>query len=168
MQTYRYTLDSTCNVLNDILQLNDTLRPLVSNVMVRKNIDGSVPENNVMVTTNVVLNSDQEDILIAIINGYNMNPLKMRNMLETNVMGPAMSFGMEFLKRFSANNLYLEKTDVQIGALLNTYPDLIHACITGSLKSLYATMLSMTADENISQGEIDEFKKRVEIYLGLA
>ena len=167
MQVYYYTLMGNCNILQDIISLDDILRPLIINIQVSTNMDGSVATDNVMVTANVVLDSTQEDALIAVINGYMTNPLKARRMIEDNTMQPAMSFGMEFLKKFSANNVYLGKTSAQIDALLAAYPDLIHACLTGSLLSLYATMLSMTASANISQDEIDEFTKRIQIYLGI-
>ena len=164
---YEYTLDADGSILGDIIKMDDTLRPLIQNIKVTRNIDNTFPENNVEITANIVLNSDQEDVLIGVINNYATHPYKTRKTIEDTVMNPAMAFGMDFLKKFSSNNLYLQKTDEQIGALLDTYPSLVIACITGSLKALNFTIMGMTANENISQEEIDEFKKRVQLYLGI-
>lgn len=167
MHEYNFTLGAEASILKDIIMLNDTLRPLVSNISVSTNMDGSVDDDNVSIETTAVLLSAEEDELNTAINGYSANPLVVRYQIEHNTMNPAMTYGMNFLAKFSANNLYLGKTALQINTLLDTYPELIHAAITGSLVALYQTMCTMVADANISQEEIDEFKKRLEIYLGI-
>lgn len=166
--TYKYTKEVIADVLHEMISFNSTLRPKFEGLMVKVNGDGTVPDDNVEVVMTEVLLSAEEDELTAIVNSYGpANQFVVRYGIEQNVMTPAVKFGNDFLMKFASNNIYLGKTPVQIGTLLNTYPDLIHASITGSLTALYATISSMVADENISQEEIDEFKLRLEIYLGI-
>jgi len=169
MEKYYYTKSVIADVLQDMVNLNNILRPLVKNVSVTTNSDGSIPDDNIEISTDIVLESTQLDELAALINAYGpANALVVRYGIETNVMTPAMQYGYNFLSKLSANNIYLGKTAEQINALLANYPDLIHAALTGSLISLYSVISTMEADANISQDEIDEFKLRLEIYLGLA
>ena len=167
MSPYHYTLDANVDVLTDIIHMNDTLRPLVQNVSVCKNLDGTYGSDNVEITTYAHLSTADNTELDTVVNGYGTHPYVARKGIEDNVMNPAMEFGRSFLRKFSANNIALGKTGAQINALLSTYPALIDACLTGSLNSLYATVSGMVPDANISQGEIDEFTKRLEIYLGI-
>jgi len=169
MEKYYYTKSVIADVLQDMISLDNILRPLVKNVSVTTNSDGSIPDDNVEISTDIVLDSAQLDALAAVINAYGpAHALVVRYGIETNVMTPAMQYGYNFLSKLSANNIYLGKTAEQINALLSNYPELIHAALTGSLISLYTVISGMVADANISQDEIDEFKLRLEIYLGLA
>jgi len=169
MEKYYYTKSVIADVLQDMISLDNVLRPLVKNVSVTTNSDGSIPDDNIEISTDIVLDSAQLDALAVVINAYSpAHALVVRYGIETNVMTPAMQYGYNFLSKLSANNIYLGKTAAQINALLADYPELIHAALTGSLISLYTVISTMTADANISQDEIDEFKLRLEIYLGIA
>ncbi len=169
MEKYYYTKEVVGTILQEIIDLNNILRPLIKNVSVTNNADGSIPDDNIEISTDIVLDSTQLDELASIINAYSAShALVIRYGIETNIMTPAMMYGYTFLSKLSANNIYLGKTAEQINALLATYPSLIHAALTGSLNSLYAIISAMTPDANISQDEIDEFQLRLEIYLGLA
>jgi len=157
---YEYTKELNTSILEEMIKLYTTLRPKFIGLY------GGVKFTCVF---SEALTPDEHDELNVVVDQYSAtHKLVVREGIENNVMNPAMQFGTDFLKKFSSNNVYLEKTDTQINTLLATYPSLILTALTGSLKTLYTVICSMTADDNISQVEIDEFKLRLEIYLGLA
>ena len=165
---YYYTKDFDVNsaVLMDMLRLS-SLKPKLDNIRIGYN-----PDIDKMGTIEVfmteVLQSEEEDILIGIINEYSLTcPMQIRYNLETTLINPAMSYGQEILAKFASSNLYLQKTDAQIDALVEGYPELIHSLITGSLTKAYREFASMPANENITQAEIDEFKARLGWFLGI-
>lgn len=157
---YEYNKSVIADVLDDMIKFNSLLRPKYIGVLSNATA--------IICRFSEALTPDEHDTLNVIVDSYSdTHELVVRKGIEENVMTPAMIYGNNFLAKFSANNLYRNKTPIQIGTLLATYPDLIHAAITGSLTALYGTMLTMVADANISQEEIDEFKLRLELHLGL-
>jgi len=168
MQTYNYTKAVDPEVLQEAIQLRTTLRNFFVSCSVVLLSDGSAFPDNVEIIFSKVLESSEEDQVISIIN--EMGPtydLIIRKSIERNTMKWAMEKGKEILAQFASSNLYMQKTDAQIEALVTEYPDLIHSLVTGSLKTAYITFLSMTPDDNISQPEIDEFSTRLAIILGI-
>ena len=157
---YTYTKEVNPDVLREIIDLDNRLRAIMEGMYTHGDA--------ITIVTIVALTPDQHDILNVLVDSYNdTHPLVVRKNIEVNVMTPAMKYGMSFLAKFSSNNIYLNKTAEQVGALLTMYPDVIHAALTGSLQALYYTTSTMVADDNISQEEIDEFKLRLEIQLGI-
>lgn len=164
MATYAYTKTVNGEIFGAIIQLNETLYPLVSYVHVgpMEGVDGDLH-----IITNTVLSSSEEDELIAIVNNYDSSPLIQRKYIKDNYATPAMGFGADFIAEFGANNVALGKTEAQIDSLIADNPTLISAALSGSIKSLHRIISDLVADANISQDEIDEFKRRLEVYLGL-
>ena len=158
---YEYTKENVDGeVLNEMILFNSNLRA--------KSIGISIAGTDIECCFNAALEPSEHDELNVIIDQYGpSHELVVRKGIETNTMVKCMKFGESFLAKFTANNIYREKSSAQISSLLSTYPDLIHCCITGSLQSLYYIISNMVASENISQDEIDEFKLRLEIFLGI-
>jgi len=157
---YEYTKALDGSILDDMIKLNVELRPKYSRT--------TVVVDDVVCIFNEALTAEEHDTLNVVIDQYSdTHPLVVRRDIELNHMVPAMSFGMNFLAKFSANNIYLGKTGIQVAALLEAYPDLIHAAITGSREALYYTVATMVPSADISQEEIDEFTLRLKIELGI-
>ena len=115
-----------------------------------------------------VLVSEDEDVLVEIINEYSPScEMQVRYDLESSLINPAMSYGREIIAKMGTNNVYKQKSDAQIQAISASTKDLVDDLLTGSLKQAYFKCLVMQPDENISQEEIDEFTKRVGWFLGL-
>lgn len=160
--TFEYTYEKVVDpqILQTMILFNDSLRPKFSSI--------SLEESSVTVSFSEALTVSEHDELNVIVSDYSeTHELVVRDSIERNVMSAAMLFGQTFLTKFAANNIYRGKTSEQINSLLSTYPTLILAAQTGSLNTLYAVISSMVPADNISQEEIDEFKKRLELYLGL-
>jgi hypothetical protein len=168
VQKHYFTKNVVDAVLADMVMLNDTLRPVVLGITVNRNMDGTTPENNVVVECSRGLFSEEYDKLVAIVNNYDTHRFVRRYAIKQAYVNPSMSFGMDFLADYSANNVEREKTQEQIFAMMSAYPLVPILCMTGAMESLYGLMLTMEAGPFITQEEINEFQKRLAIYLGVA
>lgn len=169
MEKYYYTKAMSGDILQEALSLRTTLRKVITGVNVSGDFsDAEVDDDNIEITTSRVLTSSELDEIANLINTIDVNyDLVVRRGIETGTMTWAMNVGREMLCKFSSNNLYRGKTESQTDALVENYPHLIHALITGSLTKAYREFASMVPDDNISQDEINEFKLRLAIILGL-
>ncbi len=132
-----------------------------------KNLGYQYEEDNLLLHFDKALLADERDEIVNLVNNLNDEyDLVARDKLQKNIIKDKMVFGKNFMEVFAANNAYRNKTAQQIGGMLAKYPSLITCCLTGSIETLYGLLLIIEADENISQEEIDEFRKRVEIFLG--
>ncbi len=114
------------------------------------------------------LTSEEHDQITAIINALGPSyDLQIRKGIEKNVMVWAMEQGHLLLRQFAANNIYRQKTPEQLTRLLDEKCLLITSLMTGSLTIAYSELSATIADEDFSQEEIDEFKLRLEIALGI-
>lgn len=124
--------------------------------------------DTVEIYTTEVLVSEDEDVLVNIINEYSTTcEMQVRHDLESSLINPAMSYGREMIAKMGTNNVYKNKTDAQIQAISIALSGLTMDLLTGSLKQAYYKCLALQADENISQDEINEFTKRIGWFLGL-
>lgn len=165
---YYYVKDFDVNsaVLMDILRLS-TLKPKLENLKIEYNADTSLM-GIIHVYMNEVLVSEDEDILIGIINDYTLTcEMQIRYNIETELINPAMSYGREMLAKFGTNNVYRQKTDEQIQGISESFQPLILDLLTGSLKQAYYKALALEASESTTQEEIDEFQQRIGWFLGL-
>lgn len=164
--TYKYNLSEVdIDIVKEMIQLSP-LRQFFHSIVFAW--DNDQQKYELKVSFNKVLYSSEENTLADLMNSYGPNhKFVVRKYIEDNIMNPAMGFGMNFLSKFSANNIYLGKTAIQVNTLLAQYPDLIHAALTGSLNTLLYVMGTMVPSENISQEEIDEFRDRLKIYLNI-
>jgi len=169
MEEYFYTKNLDSDLLKEAIQLRTTLRTVLQGVSVSINQDGTVNPDNISVKFTRALLSTEQDEITAIINlmGSGTYDLEVRKSIEENVMNRVMAQGHMLLAKFAANNIYAGKNQTQVEALATQYPELIHSLITGSLTVTYGIFLAMVPDANITQGEIDEFRLRLEIILGM-
>ena len=132
-----------------------------------KSIGYEYDEDNLLLHFDKALLSEEKDEIANIVNSLNDDyDLVKRDRIKKGIIKDKMAFGHDFMAMFAANNEYRNKTAQQIGGMLAKYPALITCCLTGSIESLYGLVLTMKEDEFVTQEEIDEFKLRLEIYLG--
>lgn len=171
MEKYFYTksgIDS--EVLCEAIRIRTSLRAEFIGGYTTEKLDayGELIDNNIELHFTRALISSEHDEITALINiigpAYD---LVIRKHIEKNTMPWARKTGQELLDQFGANNLYKGKSDAQIDALSKDYPDIYHTLGMGSLKAAYRIFLVLAPDENISQEEINEFKLRLEIILGI-
>lgn len=172
MQKYYYTKTGiNSEVLTEAICLRTSLRKSLTGVFISEKINpdtGLVFDNNVEIQFNKALTSAEQDEITNLINIVGPSyDLMIRKNIELNTMSWAMKEGKSILAQFGANNLYMQKTDAQIDALIANNSVLISSLLTGSLTKAYREFLAMAPDANISQSEIDEFKLRMQIALGL-
>lgn len=168
MQTYTYTKDIPSDVLTEAISLRTSLRSVFVKCSTSKFADGTIPDDNIVLSFSRVLLSEEQDEIANLINIINPSyDLWARKNIENNTMRWAMSIGQSILAQFSSNNLYAQKTEEQIDALVENYPHLIHSLMTGSLKKAYKEFMTMQPDENITEIELNEFRLRMKIILGI-
>ena len=102
------------------------------------------------------------DLVELIDNNYDFY---VRNNYKNDIIKKKKDFGINFLDDFSAMNHAKGGTVEQVLSLLSKYSSIPILCITGSIESLYAVVSTILPDENISEQEIKEFKKRIELFL---
>lgn len=171
MEKYYYTKDNlNGEVVSEAIRLRTSLRHEFIGCMISNKHD----ENDVILDDNVELQfsralvSSEQDEITAIINIVGPSyDLVIRKNIEQNTMQWALKTGQEIMAQFGANNLYRGKSAEQVEALVTQYPDLIHSLVTGSLQTAYGVFLAMQPDANINQEELDEFRLRLAITLGL-
>lgn len=168
MEKYFYTKNIDPEVLDEAIKLRTSLRSVYLSCFVNENEDGSVEDDNIEVRFTRALTSYEQDEITNLVNLVGPTyDLMIRKSIERNTMAWAMEKGKVVLAQFAANNLARGKSAQQVEALVTDYPDIIHSLLTGSLQTSYIIFSNMTADANISQEEIDEFKLRLAIILGV-
>jgi hypothetical protein len=167
-EKYYYTKNLNSAVLDEAIRLRTSLRSAFIRCLVRINHDDTVEDNNVELEFSRALTSAEHDEITTIVNLIDDTyDLVVRKGIEENTMAWAMETGKTLLAQFASNNLYRGKTSSQIESLVMNQSVLIQSLLTGSLTTAYGVLLNMSPDANISQDEIDEFKIRLEIVLGL-
>lgn len=167
MERYCYTKPMDSTALQEAINLRTTLRKVVESIQVSGDFFSEMEEDNIEIVTNRALTSAEQDEITNLVNEIDETyDLYVRAKIERSTMSWAMTVGKEMLCKFSSNNLYRGKSNDQTDALVENYPHLIHALLTGSLTKAYREFVSMVPDENISQEEIDEFALRLLIILG--
>jgi hypothetical protein len=160
---YNYEKEMVSSVLSDMIMLNDILRP---KYLGQRELGGVVT-----ILFNAALTPDEHDTLNVIVDLYNADHrLVKRHVIKSSYAKDAGIWAEDFMMEFISNNLERAKTTEQIALLMQNYGSLILACITGSIGMIYGIVSTMVPDEisgTINQEEIDEFKKRLEIRLGL-
>jgi hypothetical protein len=171
MEKYFYTKEGIdSEVLNEAIRLRTSLRVefiggLTSD---KRDANGAIKDDNIELHFTRALISSEQDEITSLVNMIGPSyDLMIRKNLEKNTMAWAIKSGQEIIAQLGANNLYRGKDASQIKALAIDYPDLVHSLITGSLQTTYGIFSVMAPSANISQEEIDEFKLRLEIILGL-
>lgn len=171
MEKYFYTKSGIDNeVLKESILLRTTLRTIFIDLMISEKLDdnGALVDDNIEMQFSRALTSLEQDEITNLVNMVGPTyDLMIRKNIELNTMSWAQKEGMKLMSILGANNLYRQKTFSQVEALTTQYPELIHSMLTGSLTITKSIFDNMTPDANISQEEIDEFKLRVNIILGV-
>lgn len=171
MEKYFYTKEGIdSEVVGEAIRLRTTLKDVFIGGFTsdKRDAQGDIFDDNIELQFTRALVSSEQDEITGIINMIGPSyDLMIRKNIELNTMSWAIKKGSEILAQFGANNLYRGKTEEQIEALVTQYPELIHSLVTGSLQTTYGIFLAMVPDANISQEEIDEFRIRLQIILGL-
>lgn len=156
-------------VLAEAIDLRTSLRGTYVGIKTR--YPSASDENQdtfVEIRFNRSLTSAEKDEITNIINALGPTyDLQIRKKIERETATWAMIQGHTVLRQFVANNLFRQKTHEQIRSLLDEKCLLITSLMTGSLTIAYTEVLSLVPDEKFSQNEIDEFKLRLEILLGM-
>ena len=167
-EKYYYTKNLAPEVLVEAIQLRTSVRLEFTSCRVSINHDGSIIDDNIELQFSRALTSVEQDELVTIVNDIGPEyDLAIRKNIEKNTMAWARQKGTELMDQFAANNIYRQKSPEQVEALAHDYPNIIHDFTTGSLQTAYTTFSTMIPDANISQEEIDEFKLRIAIILGM-
>lgn len=171
MEVIKFTKIVDYTVLYEALNLRTSLGSVLDR------IDYSFPHgfsegdeltDNLVFHFSVALSSDQKDELANLVNSIDENyDLVIRHNIKNKTIKDKVAFGKEFINVVSANNDYMQKDALKIAALLETYPSLIVCCLTGAIELLYGLIISMQPDENISAEELSEYKKRIELFMGM-
>ena len=182
--SYTYTKDVVSpEALRDLVMIRvskDLWRKINSSgggVIISPNAPGVTPVNdNVRIYSVVALTSEEQDSLTAAINEYsNEHEYAVRSDIEINLLNDTAYFGQTLMEKIAANNVYKGKhlelssdgVRTKTRALLEDNVALIISLLSGSLGEAYYYASSYVADEIMSQEEIDEYKKRLELKLGL-
>lgn len=182
--SYLYTKDVTSpEALRDLIMIRvskDLWRKINDSgggIIISPNVAGEQPDaDNVQIYSVVALDSAEQDELTAAINEYsNTHAFAIRSNIEVNTLNDTASFGQTLIEKIAANNVYQGKhlqiedggTRTKTRALLEDNVNLIVALLSGSLGEAYHYASAYTADDIMSQGELDEYKKRLELKLGL-
>lgn len=165
---YYYTKIIDFEVLIEAIKLRTSLRSVFTGCSISLDANGQATEDNIELTFSRALLSSELDEITSIINAIDETyDLTVRKNIERDTMRWAIIQGQTLIEQFGANNLYRQKTEEQILALNTQYMSLTHSFLTGSLNLAHSILSDMQPDANISQEEIDEFKLRLEIVLGL-
>lgn len=172
MEKYFYTKSGVnSEVLTEAICLRTSLRKVFIGVSISEKIStetNNIFDDNIEIQFSRALTSIEQDEITNLINMIGpMYDLMIRKNIELNTMNWALKTGQELMAQFGANNLYRQKTPQQIVELITNYSELINSLLTGSLQTAYGVFSTMHPDANISQEEIDEFKLRLEIVLGV-
>lgn len=158
---YTFTKSVNPDVLKEMLLLTSIWRKI-------NNVNFYEDSNEIEISTTEVLVSADEDILNQVINDYSStHPLVLRHDFEKAAIGPAMNFGLELLGKMGSNNVIAGKSAAQIQDMFDTHASLILMLVSGSLIMAHSYISAMTPTANFTQAEIDEFTRRLEVYLGL-
>jgi len=126
-----------------------------------------VANTTLIVITAQELKTEEFDELNQLVESLDENyDLAIRKDFKNNIIKKKKQFGSDFIDEFSAMNHANNKSTIQIMNLIGKYPSIPILCLTGSIETLYVVISSIQPDEDITQQEIDEFKKRIEIFLG--
>ena len=167
-EKYYYTKNIDAEVLMEAIQLRTSLRSVFVGCHVTVNGDGTVDDDNIEIEFTRALTSPEQDEITNVVNAIGPTyDLMVRKGIQRNTMTWARRKGVELMDIFTSSNVYAQKSATQIRALVADYPVLMNSLMTGSLTTAYGEFLVMQPDANISQAEIDEFKLRLEIILGL-
>lgn len=150
------------SILENMIIMNTTLYPKYLG------LEASLGQVNVIFSE--ALTQYEHDELNLLIDDYGPdNRFYRRYFIRQDTISPAVAWGQEFLKEFVSNNVERAKTPAQIQYLMSTMTPLIFAAHTGSLTTLYSIVQALTPDEGgaLIQEEIDEFKRRIQIRLGI-
>jgi hypothetical protein len=165
MHTYSFTKKIKYGVLVDAINLKTTLGSLFVSYGYKESKEEDLSDNLTIVFNRVLL-SHEEDEINDLINNLNDNhELVVRHGIRMNEVKNKMSFGKSFIDIFAANNVYRNKSSEQVAVMLQSYPSLIMCCLTGSIEALYSIVSNMLPDPNITEEELEDFKKIIEIFL---
>lgn len=162
---------------NEVLAFQEIVKLSVSLTLAEKigfNIkpcksEMDLQDDNILITTPQVLTSDELDEIAAAINSFNSNhPLVIRNDIRINHVDPNITWGLNMIATFGANNLYLDKSLPDLQLLINDFSGITTKLLIGAVEMAYIDILQLPVTSYFSQEEKDEFIKRFELYLGKA
>ena len=146
-------------------------------IIISPNKTGEQPSSgNVVIFSVTALTSDEQDEITLAINEFNnSHEFAIRSSIEIDVLNDTASFGQTLMEKIAANNVYQGKhlelsgdgSRTKTRVLIEDNVPLIISLLSGSLGEAYYYASSYAADEIMSQAEIDEYKKRLELKLGL-
>jgi hypothetical protein len=169
MEKITFTTQINYSILNDAIRLRTSLSDVIEKVEYSFNsykYEQQELVDNLGIHCNRALLSSERDEIVNLVNSINDDyDLVIRDKIKKTISNQKIEFGKDFLSVFAASNTYLNKSAEQISNLLGQYPNLIMCCLTGSIETLLALVHTITPDDNISQSELDEFIKRIEIFL---
>lgn len=82
-------------------------------------------------------------------------------------MTRARAFGADLIDEYGAKNIIRGYTTAQVRQAASQLTELQILLLSGSLYSALAFIEALTPSEVVSQGDIDEFKNKIKLYLGL-
>lgn len=173
MEKYYYTKAISVEALADRILLDDTMYPIVVGTAVATNMDGTVPDDNIEIQSEIVWNSTQLDAMASIINMLGpMDTIMIRSNIEKAYIQPAVAFGNAILSKVSAYNVSTQKTSEEVDNIMVELNAMIIMLLIGNIggaeRELQALRVRVVGGESILGVElsaIDEFLKRFDRYL---
>lgn len=144
-------------------QVTDVLRNLLGNPQESLNRDGER-----LALKGEHLTQEEADQILA---DYEANKpaleadAALTKKLEA-IVGNAMAFGQDVMKRYGAQNIKSGKTEEQIDQILVDLAGIINALVSGSLKSAKRQAEAFTPTDAVPQEDIDWFVAELTSYLG--
>ena len=174
MERYYYTKDVKQAPFVDLLRIRLS-KDLWRKIRIATR---STAEDNVCIESDIVLTSDELDEIAVAINEYsNAHPFVMRHQVELETMNPNATFGQVLIDKISSNNIVRNRHMTLVDdngtpkslsqIMIERNQLLIISLLIGSLDIAYQMTLSFTPDETITQEEIDEYLKRLELQMGI-
>ena len=164
MEKYYYTKDVNPDVLSDMIHLEASFDGVICAVGVVKNQDGTIPDDNVEITAERVLNSEELDTLADLFNNYGpAHPLVVRHDIKHNIVIPDSNKLSEILLEFAADNIYRGKDFAAADRLFTKLDKILRYANAGAKEMTFLESLKLTADSDLPQDQLDEFIRRFKL-----
>jgi len=145
---------------NEILAINDT--SLGGKFMDKMSIAG----DEVCIPLSEDLIASEELALNNVVAAHSMQNALIRKGVE-DAIDKAMEFGKKLIIEYGAQNVMEGKTTADVQAIAVKFSDLQNLLISGSLYAARAEMDNIVSDALITQSTIDDFKSKLDAYLGV-
>lgn len=163
MSEYYYDKVVDGEILKDILMLDDLWPKIVS---VSTGFFQESPANNLKIITTEILISTELDDLAVIINSYGPTHLMVQRYVKLEQAYLDLSFGVNLTNLIRAKTMVMQYSTMQRMGMITELSTVISMLGSGMIDLAYAELVTLPATMNVTQDDIDEGLRRMEVYLG--